>query len=540
MKGLKYKATAASAGIAVGRIRFLEQNTVSVPSYTVYHIESEIQRYENAKKIAATEIEALYEKARKENSEENAEIFSIHRIMLDDPDLSDATVNNIKEHRMNAEKAVSKAEDQFKEMLMATGDEYLKARGADVRDISERLIRILLGKTSEAEIFSEECIIYADDLTPSQTVELDKTKILGFMTANGSSNSHTAILARTAGIPCIVGCGKIPSEYNGKSVILDGSTGEYELLPDEATVSRYKAILESDRKRKEHLNVLRGMPTRTSEGKDIKLYANIGNLSDIDAVIENDAEGIGLFRTEFIFLGRNELPSEDEQFRVYRDVLRRMEGKRTIIRTLDIGADKHAEYLKLPIEENPALGLRGIRLCLARPEIFDTQIKALLRASVFGKLAIMFPMIASVWELREAKKRFKEICSKFSEERIPFDRMIEVGIMIETPAAALSSELFASEVDFFSIGSNDLAQYTLAADRQNPSVSRYYRQDHEAVLTLIKMTCDNAHRAGIWAGVCGEAASDIAMTRKLLSLGVDELSVSPPMVLPIREKIRNL
>lgn len=540
MKGLKYKATAASAGIAVGKIRFLEQNTVSVPSYTVYHIDSEIQRYENAKKIAQSELEALYEKARRENSEENAEIFSIHRIMLDDPDLYDATVNNIRDRRMNAESAVSKAEKQFIEMLEGTGDEYLKARSADVRDISERLIRILLGKTAETEIFSEECILYTDDLTPSQAIELDKTKILGFMTAFGSSNSHTAILARTAGIPCIVGCGRLPDTYNGRSIVLDGSTGEYELDPDEVTVSRYKSMLENDRIRKDRLNVLRGMPTRTSEGKDIKLYANIGNVSDIDAVIENDAEGIGLFRTEFIFIGRNQLPSEEEQFRIYRDVLRRMEGKRTIIRTLDIGADKHAEYLKLPIEENPALGLRGIRLCLARPEIFDTQIRALFRASVFGKLAIMFPMIASVWELREAKKRLKEICSKLNEEKIPFDRSVEIGIMIETPAAALCSELFASEVDFFSIGSNDLAQYTLAADRQNPSVSRYYRQDHEAILSLIKMTCDNAHRAGIWAGVCGETASDIAMTRKLISLGVDELSVSPPMVLPIREKIRNL
>lgn len=540
MKGLKYKATAASAGIAVGKIRFLEQNTVSVPSYTVYHIDSEILRYENAKKIAITELDDLYEKARKENSEENAEIFSIHRIMLDDPDLSDATLNNIRERRMNAESAVSKAEKQFIEMLEATGDEYLQARSSDVRDISERLIRILLGKTAETEIFNEECILYTDDLTPSQAIELDKSKIRGFMTAYGSSNSHTAILARTAGIPCIVGCGKLPDAYNGKTVILDGSTGEYELDPDEMTVSRYKTILENEKIRKERLNILRGMPSRTSEGKDIKLYANIGNLSDIESVIENDAEGIGLFRTEFIFIGRSQLPSEEEQFRIYRDALRRMEGKRTIIRTLDIGADKHAEYLKLPIEENPALGLRGIRLCLARPEIFDTQIKALLRASVFGKLAIMFPMIASVWELREAKKRLKEICVKFSEEKIPFDRSIEIGIMIETPAAALCSEIFASEVDFFSIGSNDLAQYTLAADRQNPSVSRYYRQDHEAILSLIKLTCDNAHRAGIWAGVCGETASDIAMTRKLLSLGVDELSVSPPMVLPIREKIRNL
>ncbi len=540
MKGLKYKGTPASSGIAMGRLCFLEKNTVSVPSYTIYHIESEIQRYENAKKIADSELEALYQKARMENSEENAEIFSIHRMMLDDPDLSNATAKNIRDIRINAESAVTKAAAQFIEMLEGTGDEYLKARSSDVRDISERLIRILLGKTNETEIFNEECIIYTDDLTPSQAIELDKTKILGFITAYGSSNSHTAILARTGGIPCIVNCGRLPDSFNGKNVIIDGNTGEYEIEPNDTTVSHYRSVLETDRLRKERLKVLRGLPTRTSDGKNIKLYANIGNLSDIDTVIENDAEGVGLFRTEFIFIGRNELPSEDEQFRIYRDALSRMDGKRTIIRTLDIGADKHAAYLRLPIEENPALGLRGIRLCLARPNIFETQLRALLRASVFGKLAIMFPMIASVWELREVKKRLKDVCARLSEEKIPFDRSIEIGIMIETPAAALCSELFASEVDFFSIGTNDLAQYTLASDRQNPSVSRYYRQDHEAVLSLIKTTCENAHRAGIWVGVCGETASDIAMTRKLISLGVDELSVTPPMVLPIREKIRNL
>ncbi len=540
MKGLKYKATPASSGIAVGRLRFWENDSVSVPSYTVYHTESEVRRYENAKKIAYTELEALYQKARTENSEENAEIFSIHKIMLEDRDLCEETIKNIKESRMNAESAVSKASERFCEMLEGTGDEYLKARTTDVRDISERLIKILLGRSTSADILSEKCILYTEDLTPSQALELDRSKILGFMTAYGSSNSHTAILARTAGIPCIVGCGLLQSDLNGKEVIIDGSTGEYETEPSAETLSAYRAVLETDRIRKERLNVLKGMPSRTSEGKNIKLYANIGNADDVDAVIENDAEGIGLFRTEFIFMGRNELPSENEQFGIYRDVLRRMEGKRTIIRTLDIGADKHAAYLDLPSEENPALGLRGIRLCLARPDIFETQIRALFRASIFGKLAIMFPMIASVWELREVKKRVNSIRTRFEEERIPFDDSLELGVMIETPAAALCSELFAREVDFFSIGTNDLSQYTLAADRQNPAVSRYYRQDHEAVLSLIKTTCENAHRAGIWVGVCGEVASDTAMTRKLLSLGIDELSVSPNNVLPIREKIRDL
>ncbi len=540
MKELKYKSTPASPGIAVGRLNFLKKNVSSVPHYTVYHIESEIARYENAKRIADIQLEELYKKALETSGEENAEIFSIHRMMLDDPDLYAETVKTIRERRVNAEHAVSCAAETFIRMLEATGDEYLCARSTDVRDISERLIRVLLGKSTDTEIGGSESIIYADDLTPSETLQLDKSKILGFMTAFGSSGSHTAILARTNGIPCIVSCGKIPEVFNGSYIVIDGSTGEYEINPSKETIEDYRRRMESERAHRERLERLKGMPTQTTSGKFVNLYANIGSTSDIDAVLQNDAEGIGLFRTEFIFIGRNELPSEDEQFDVYRTALRRMNGKKTIIRTLDIGADKHAEYLKLPIEENPALGLRGIRLCLARPEIFETQLRALLRASAYGKLAIMFPMISSVWEIHEIKGKIKEICTKLDGEKIPYDHNVELGIMVETPSAAILSDELSAEVDFFSIGTNDLTQYTLASDRQNPTVSKYYRQDHDAVLKLIKLTCENAHRAGIWVGICGELASDLSIIRKLMSFGVDELSVSPPMVLPLREKIRNM
>ncbi len=540
MKELKYKATPASPGIAVGRLSFLKKNVSAVPRYTVYHIEGELARYENAKRIADIQLEELYKKALKMNGAENAEIFSIHRMMLDDPDLCEETVKIIKERRINAEHAVSSAADTFIRMLEATGDEYLRARSTDVRDISERLIRVLLGKSEETEIGASESIIYADDLTPSETLQLDKSKILAFMTAYGSSGSHTAILARTNGIPCIVGCGKIPESFDGSYIVIDGSTGEYEINPSKETTDDYRRRMESERAHKERLERLKGLPTRTSDGRTVNLYANIGSTSDIDAVLQNDAEGIGLFRTEFIFIGRNELPTENEQFDVYRTVLRRMNGKKTVIRTLDIGADKHADYLKLPIEENPSLGLRGIRLCLARPDIFETQLRALFRASAYGKLAIMFPMISSVWEIREIKGRIKDVCAKLDCERIPYDHNVELGIMIETPSAAVLSDELSAEVDFFSIGTNDLTQYTLASDRQNPSVSKYYRQDHDAVLKLIKLTCENAHCAGIWVGICGELASDLSMLRKLMSFGVDELSVSPPMVLPLREKIRNM
>ncbi len=540
MKELKYKATPASSGIAVGRLCFLKKNTTSVPQYTVYHIESEINRYENAKRIADMQLEELYKKALETNGSENADIFSIHRIMLDDPDLCEETVKMIRERRVNAEYAVSAAAEVFIRMLDETGDAYLRARATDVRDISERLIRILLGKSENTEINGSECIIYTDDLTPSETVNLDKSKVLGFMTAYGSSGSHTAILARTNGIPCIVGCGRIPEIFNGNYIVMDGSTGEYEINPSNETIEEYRRRMESERAHRERLEKIKGLPTHTSDGRNINLYANIGSPSDIESVLKNDAEGVGLFRTEFIFIGRNELPPEEEQFDVYRTVIRRMNGKKTIIRTLDIGADKHAEYLKLPIEENPALGLRGIRLCLDRKDIFDTQLRALLRASAYGKLAIMFPMITSVWEIQEIKARIKELCARLDSDKIPYDHNIELGIMIETPSAAILSDELASEVDFFSIGTNDLTQYTLASDRQNPTVSKYYRQDHDAVLKLIKLTCDNAHRAGIWVGVCGELASDISMTRKLLSFGIDELSVAPPVILPLREKIRNI
>ena len=410
MKELNYKGTAASPGSAVGKISFFKSGISQIPSYMIYHVESEIMRYENAKKIADNELEALYRRALEVSGGENAEIFSIHRIMLDDPDLCDEIEKNIRERRINAESAVSRAADTFIRMLENTNDAYLKARTTDVRDISERLIKILLGKNTDAAVFSEESILYTDDLTPSEAIQLDKSKILGIVTAYGSSNSHTAILARTNGIPCIVGCGTIPEIFNGQYIAIDGGTGVYEINPSEATIERYKKLMDEEHSRRERLNALKGLPTRTSEGKTIQLYANIGNPGDVDAVIENDAEGIGLFRTEFIFMERTELPGEDEQFRIYQEVVKRMDGKKTVIRTLDIGADKHAEYLKLPIEENPALGLRGIRMCLSKTDMFTGQLRALIRASAYGKLAIMFPMIASVWEIREIKKLINEIC----------------------------------------------------------------------------------------------------------------------------------
>ena len=540
MKELKYRGIAASNGIAVGKLRFLKNSMEKIPSYMVYHIESEILRYENAKKIADNELEKLYNKATANAGEESAEIFSIHRVMLDDPDFDDSVKKYIREKRMNAESAVSEAAKSFIKILEGTGEGYLIARATDIRDISERLIKILLGRTTELEYLEEECVIYTDDLTPSEAMQLDKSKILAFLTAYGSSNSHTAILARMSGIPCIVGCGVLPSDMEGRNIVLDGGTGGYEIDPSEETLEYYKKIMDTEKVRKERLQRLKGLPTRTTEGKNILLYANIGNRQDVRSVIDNDAEGIGLFRTEFIFMEKDSLPTEEEQFIIYSDVARKMEGKRVIIRTLDIGADKTVEYLKLPIEENPALGLRGIRLCLNKTDIFRVQLRAILRASAFGRIAIMFPMISSVFEIKEAKKIFVEVKEELEREKIAFDRSVEIGIMIETPAAAICSDLLATEVDFFSIGSNDLAQYTLAADRQNPAVSRYYRQDHEAVLWLIKRVCENAHKVGIWVGICGEIGSDLSMTKKLLLCGADELSVSPPMILPIREKIRNL
>lgn len=537
---LSNRGISASNGIAVGKLKFLKNSIDKLPSYTVQYTDSELRRYENAKKIALSELEELHEKAIADSGEDNAEIFSIHKVMLEDVDFNDEVKNNIEKHRKNAEKAVSDASKSFIGMLEATGDAYLMARATDVRDVSERVIRILLGKSTSVNFIDEECIIYTDDLTPSEALSLDKEKILAFMTAYGSSSSHTAILARTSGIPCIVGCGILPEEYDGKQAVIDGGTGGFEIEPTEDTLKHYRALMETEKKQKERLLSLKGLKSITKKGKEILLYANIGGKTDTKAVVDNDAEGIGLFRTEFIFIEKSSLPSEEEQFIIYSEIARKMNGKRVIIRTLDIGADKNAEYLKLPIEENPALGLRGIRLCLFKPEIFKTQIRAILRASEFGKIAIMIPMIASVFEIKEAKRLISEVKNELEREKISFDRSIEIGIMIETPAAAILSDKLASEVDFFSIGTNDLTQYTLAADRQNPAAAKYYRQDHEAVLWLIKRVCRNAHKAGIWVGVCGELASELSMTKKLLSLGVDELSVTPPMILPIREKIRNI
>ncbi len=540
MKGLKYRGTAASSGIAVGRLRFLKMDKEKIPFYTVSDTDGEILRYENAVRLAEAELKKLYDETVARAGEDSAEIFSIHRMMLDDPDFDSAVKLNISEMKMNGESAVKEAADSFIKLLTETGNAYLMARGSDIRDISERVINILLGKKDFAELIDEECVIYTDDLTPSEAMKLDKSKILAFLTAYGSQNSHTAILARMSGMPCIVSCGEISQEADGKYVVLDGGTGEYETEPSEETLRYYRGLMEERRQSRERLKELKGLSAITSDGRNIMLYANIGNLSDVKAVKENGADGIGLFRTEFIFMERESLPSEEEQLEIYRDVARQMEGKRVIIRTLDIGADKSVEYLKLPKEENPALGLRGIRLCLYKTELFKSQLRAVLRASAFGKIAVMFPMIASVFEITEVKKIINEVKDELERDKIDFDRSLEIGIMVETPAAAVCSDLLAEEVDFFSIGTNDLTQYTLAADRQNPAASRYYRQDSEAVLRLIRTVCKNAHKAGIWVGICGEISSDPEMTEKLLECGADELSVSPPMILPVKERIRAL
>lgn len=538
MRRLKNKGTAVSDGVAVGRLHFLKKGREKVPAYTVYDTDAELIRYENAKRLAHRELEALYSETAKNSDKESAEIFSIHGLMLDDADLNGIVRDCVLEKRINAEHAVEMAAEIFIKQLNGTGDEYLMARTADVRDISERLIKLLLGKTTSSESLDGECVIYTDDLTPSDAMQLDRKKILAFLTAYGSSNSHTAILARTSGIPCIVGCGELPQEADGQCVVLDGGTGEYEIAPSKEILAYYRKITEEEREGRERLLKLRGLPTVTADGKSIMLYANIGDSRDVSAVIENDAEGIGLFRTEFIFMERETLPSEEEQFKIYSDVARQMAGKRVIIRTLDIGADKTVGYLKLPSEENPALGLRGIRLCLYKKDIFRAQLRAVLRASAFGRIAVMLPMIASAFEIREAKRVIAEIKDELLREKTAFDASLELGIMIETPAAAVCSDVLASEVDFFSIGTNDLTQYTLAVDRQDPAVSKYYKQDHEAVLRLIKTVCENAHNAGIWVGICGEIGSDPLMTESLLACGADELSVSPPSILRIREKIR--
>lgn len=522
-------------GIAIGPISFFAKEQKQVKRTKVEDTEAEIARYEAALATAIEQLGALYEKALKEVGESEAQIFEVHQMMLEDDDYNDSVKNIITSQGLNAEYAVATTGDNFSTMFAAMDDEYFQARAVDVKDISERIINILMG-IGEAKVSDEPSIIVAEDLAPSETVQMDKSKLLGFVTRLGSSNSHTAILARTMNIPALIQV-DIKEEWNGKQAIIDGFSGKFIIEPEADVLKEYQKKQAEQQERRRLLAEQKGKPTVTKNGKAIKLFANIGSVSDLQSVMENDAAGIGLFRSEFLYLESDAYPTEEEQFKAYKMVAETMAGKKVIIRTLDIGADKQVDYFELDKEENPAMGLRAIRICLTRPEIFKTQLRALLRASAFGNIAVMYPMIISVEEVRKIKAIMEEVKAELDEAGIPYGN-VEQGIMIETPAAVILSDLLAKEVDFFSIGTNDLTQYTLAIDRQNAKLDEFYNPHHEAVLRMIQMVVENAHKAGIWAGICGELGADLELTDRFMEMGVDELSVSPTFIYPVRQKIR--
>lgn len=522
-------------GIAIGPISFFAKEQKQVKRTKVEDTEAEIARYEAALATAIEQLGALYEKALKEVGESEAQIFEVHQMMLEDDDYNDSVKNIITSQGLNAEYAVATTGDNFSTMFVAMDDEYFQARAVDVKDISERIINILMG-IGEAKVSDEPSIIVAEDLAPSETVQMDKSKLLGFVTRLGSSNSHTAILARTMNIPALIQV-DIKEEWNGKQAIIDGFSGKFIIEPEADVLKEYQKKQAEQQERRRLLAEQKGKPTVTKNGKAIKLFANIGSVSDLQSVMENDAAGIGLFRSEFLYLESDAYPTEEEQFKAYKMVAETMAGKKVIIRTLDIGADKQVDYFELDKEENPAMGLRAIRICLTRPEIFKTQLRALLRASAFGNIAVMYPMIISVEEVRKIKAIMEEVKAELDEAGIPYGN-VEQGIMIETPAAVILSDLLAKEVDFFSIGTNDLTQYTLAIDRQNAKLDEFYNPHHEAVLRMIQMVVENAHKAGIWAGICGELGADLELTDRFMEMGVDELSVSPTFIYPVRQKIR--
>lgn len=530
-----------SSGVAVGPLYFYRRSTGAVPRVTDADPAVEWARFEAAKATAIGQLGELYEKALNEAGEEAAILFETHQMMLDDLDYVEAIQGLIESDHLNAEAAVSDTGVQFAEMFAAMDDSYMQARAADVKDISNRVVGILMGAVQGGIDSDVPVILASDDLAPSETVQLDKSKILGFVTAGGSGNSHTAILARTMGIPAIIGVGdQLKEAYEGKEVFVDGQTGEVVVDADEVTRDRLTKKQSKERALKELLDQLKGKPNETVDGKNIMVYCNIGNPGDMDAVLANDGGGIGLFRSEFLYLQGNDYPTEEEQFQAYKTVAERMGGKRVIIRTLDIGADKQADYFNLDHEENPAMGLRAIRICLTRPEVFKTQLRALYRASAYGKVAIMFPMITSVWEVQEIKRICKNVREELAAEGVPMADYVELGIMIETPSAVMMSDRLAKEVDFFSVGTNDLTQYTLAVDRQGNNLDKFYDSHHPAVLRMLKMAADNAHAAGIWIGICGELGADTSLTETFLAIGIDELSVSPASVLPLRNAIRSI
>lgn len=535
----EYKGKSVFGGIAIGRIKVYSKEQQQVKRVHVDDCESEKQRYVEAVDKAVEQLGVLYDKALKEVGEANAAIFEMHQIMLEDDDYKESVLNIIDNQNVNAEYAVAQTSDNFSSMFAAMDDEYMRGRAADVRDISERLITILSGGKSGTIDSDEPAIIVAEDLAPSETVQMDKEKILSFVSVKGSVNSHTAILARTMGIPALIGTkGVLDENIDGLTGIVDGFNGIVYINPDDETLERYKKEQAKYIEQKELLNSLKGKEDVTLDGTKIKLYANIGNVKDIALVLANDAAGIGLFRSEFIYLERTDFPTEEEQFNIYKTVAENMAGKPVIIRTLDIGADKQCDYFNLDKEDNPALGVRAIRICLTRTDIFKTQLRALYRASAYGNIHIMYPMIANMWEIDRIKEIENEVKAELEAQEIKIGSP-KTGIMIETPAAVMISDELAKKVDFFSIGTNDLTQYTLAVDRQNPKLDTFFDAHHPAVLKMIKMVVDNAHKAGIWAGICGELGADTSLTQKFLEMGVDELSVSPGRILPIRKIIRD-
>lgn len=527
--------------IAIGPLALFHRNTISTARHPIDNAEDEVQRFQKARTEAIAQLQVLHRSAVEKVGEEQAAVFEVHQMMLDDDDYIESIEGQIRGEMVNAEAAVEHTAQQFAAMFRAMDDAYMQARAADVLDISRRVEQQLCGGPGIDFSKYDHVIIAADDLAPSETLQLDTDKILGFVTSAGSTNSHTAILARTLGIAAVVNTGtQIHTDVDGLTVIVDGTSGSVYIDPDEATLTKMKAKQQQLKEQKERLETVRGVSTETQDGKKINLYTNIGNPDNLQQAIAHDAEGIGLFRSEFLYLENSDYPTEEQQFEAYKKTAEAMQGKTVIIRTLDIGADKKVDYFGLDAEENPAMGMRAVRICLTRPALFKTQLRALLRASAYGKIAVMFPMIISAAEVRQCKAILQEVRQELDDKDIAYDKHMEIGIMIETPAAAIMSDELAKEVDFFSIGSNDLTQYTLAIDRQQTKLDAFFDSHHPAVLRLIQQTIENGHRAGIWVGICGELGADLTLTETFLRMGIDELSVSPSSILPLREKIRSI
>lgn len=537
---LKLSGKSVYKGIVMGPVAVLKNNDHQVKRKKIEHAELEIERVEKALEAAKEQLQKLYDKAVKEVGEASAAIFEVHQMMLEDEDYLDSIHNSIRTEMINAEYAVAVTGDNFSAMFANMDDDYMKARAADIKDISNRLVQNLEGKGELDLSTMEAAIIVADDLSPSETVQMDKEKILAFVTVHGSTNSHTAILARMMNIPALIGVPvNLEEIQSGMEAIVDGFTGEVIFEPSADLCSQTESRIQEEKEKLELLNTLKGKENVTLGGKKINIYANIGSVGDVGYVLENDAGGIGLFRSEFLYLGKSEFPTEEEQFRAYRQVVQMMAGKKVIIRTLDIGADKQVEYFNLGKEDNPALGYRAIRICLKQPDIFKTQLRALFRAAVYGNLSIMYPMITSTEEVHQIYEIVNEVKEELEKEQIPY-KLPEQGIMIETPAAVMISDELAEIVDFFSIGTNDLTQYTLAIDRQNEKLDDFYNPHHKAILKMIQMVVDNAHKCGKWAGICGELGADPELTEKFIRMGVDELSVAPSMILKLRKQIREM